>query len=172
VVTPGRTCMQSEVGMDAFLEAVNQPVVSDFVRRLVARYELVETKGDDYSDEGLPQEYYLQSKAHGVAIRYYEAGLVKTVYLYSGGLEGFCRFRGSLTDGVTFKSCRVDVVRALGKPSRSAPPGAVPILGPHGGWDCYDKEMHSIHFSYLAHTMMLRLVTIMAPDTILRIRGE
>jgi hypothetical protein len=101
---------------------------------------------------------------HGVLIRYYELRLVKTVYLYSGIKYGFCRFQGPLIAGITFQSYRDDVVRALGSPSRSANPGVVPILGPHGGWDRYDRKSYSIHFGYSTSTRMLELVTIMAPD--------
>jgi hypothetical protein len=77
--------------MEAFLEAIDQLVTSDRVRELIRRYDLSQAMGDDLSDEGLPREYYLESKMHGVLIRYYEPRLVKTVYLYSGTKDGFCR---------------------------------------------------------------------------------
>jgi|GEM_PF-1469914 len=150
--------------MEEFLEAIDQLVTADGVRELVRRYGLSQVTGDDLSDEGLPREYYLESRMHGVLIRYYEPRLVKTVYLHSGTKDGFCRFQGPLMVGITFQSYRDDVVRALGTSSRSANPGVIPILGPHGGWDRYDRESYSIHFGYSASTGMLELVTIMAPD--------
>jgi hypothetical protein len=157
--------------MEEFLEAIDQLVTADRVRELIRRYDLSQAMGDDLSDEGLPREYYLESKMHGILIRYYEPRLVKTVYLYSGTKGGFCRFQGPLIAGITFQSYRDDVVRALGSPSRSANPGVVPILGPHGGWDRYDRESYSIHFGYSASTRMLELVTIMAPDIAARLGG-
>jgi hypothetical protein len=155
--------------MEEFLEAINQPVTADRVRELVRRYDLSQVMGDDLSDEGLPREYYLESKKHGVLIRYYEDQLVKTVYLYSGGTEGFFRFQGSLTAGITFQSYRDDIVRALGSPCTSGSPRAIPILGPHGGWDRYDSEHYSIHFGYSVSTKMLERVTIIAPDRVRRL---
>jgi hypothetical protein len=157
--------------MEEFLEAIDQLVTADRVRELIRRYDLSQAMGDDLSDEGLPREYYLESKMHGVLIRYYEPRLVKTVYLYSGTKGGFSRFQGPLIAGITFQSYRDDVVRALGSPSRSANPGVVPFLGSHGGWDRYDRESYSIHFSYSASTTMLEMVTIMAPDRAARLGG-
>ncbi len=150
--------------MEEFLEAIDQLVTADRVRELIRRYDLSQAMGDDLSDEGLPREYYLESKMHGVLIRHYEPRLVKTVYLYSGTKGGFSRFQGPLIAGITFQSYRDDVVRALGSPSRSANLGVVPFLGSHGGWDRYDRESYSIHFSYSASTTTLEMVTIMAPD--------
>lgn len=46
--------------MEAFLEAINQPVTADSVRELVRRYDLKYVMGDDLSDEGLPREDYLE----------------------------------------------------------------------------------------------------------------
>ena len=164
--------MFAGAAMEEFLEAIDQPVAADRVRELVRRYDLNQTIGDDLSDEGLPREYYLESKKHGVLIRYYEVGLVKTVYLFSGTKDGYCRFQGSLIAGITFQSYRDNVVQALGSPSRTGSPGAVPILGPHGGWDRYDRESYSIHFSYSASTRMLEMVTILAPpDRAARLSG-
>jgi hypothetical protein len=157
--------------VEAFLEAIDQPVTADRVQELVRRYDLNQATGDDLSDEGLPREYYLESKQHGVLIRYYEDRLVKTVYLYSGTKDGFLRFQGPLIAGITFQSYRDDVVRALGSPSRSGSPGAVPVLGPHGGWDRYDREAYAIHFSYSASTRMLEMVTIMTPETAAQLGG-
>src|SRR5262245_34986768 len=106
-----------------------------------------------------------KSKKHGVCIQCCADHLVKTVLLYSGNKDGFCRFQGPLIAGITFQSYRDNIVRALGSPSTSGSPGAAPILGPHGGWDRYDRESYSIHFSYSVTTKMLELVTIMAPDS-------
>ena len=148
--------------MHEFIKAVDQPVAADHVEALVARYGLRKYAGDDHSDEGLPREYYLESKSSGVLIRYYDARLVKTVYLYSGEQEGFSQFPGALIEGLTFRSKRNDVVRALGKPSRTAPALKVPILGSHGGWDRFDKVGYSIHFEYSARTNTVARITIMA----------
>jgi hypothetical protein len=93
------------------------------------------------------------------------------VYLYSGTKDKYCRFQGPLIAGITFHSYRDNVVRALGSPSRTGNPGSIPILGAHGGWDRYDRETYSIHFSYSASTRMLELVTIMAPEVPARLSG-
>jgi len=60
--------------MEEFLEAIDQLVTADRVRELIRRYDLSQAMGDDLSDEGLPREYYLESKMHG--IRYYMVALV------------------------------------------------------------------------------------------------
>jgi hypothetical protein len=61
--------------MEEFLEAIDQLVTADRVRELIRRYDLSQAMGDDLSDEGLPREYYLESKMHEVLIRYYEPHL-------------------------------------------------------------------------------------------------
>jgi|SRR5215510_14058937 len=150
--------------MEEFLAAIDQPVTADSVRNLVSRYGLIEVKRGD-SGLGFPRKYYLESKKHGVSIKYLgEARLVKSVILSSGQGDK-SRFQGPLIAGITFQSYREDVIRALGNPSRSVSPGIVPGLGrPTGGWDQYDRETYSISFSYSATTRMMVLVIISAPD--------
>ncbi|MER8583623.1 hypothetical protein NKG95_34000, partial [Mesorhizobium sp. M1423] len=67
---------------------------------------------------------------------------------------------------IPFLSKRSEVLRLLGKPTKSGAAHRDVILGEYGAWDRFDHADHSIHVEYRPDADRIRRVTLMCANVV------
>lgn len=107
-------------------------------------------------------EYYREYKAAGISVLCNREDRIVTVFLYSGGREGYAQFRHSLPRGLRFEDDRASATRKLGLPA-CAGGGEKGVLGLVEIWDTWATNWGVLHVAYRPDGR-IGLVTLMIPS--------
>ena len=113
-------------------------------------------------------ETYYSFRRSGISLLFDEESVLKSIFLYPAGRDGFGEYGGELPGGVGFRDLSQDVVRMLGTPTARGGGGKSAIYDVVPKWLRYDFAGHSAHFEFDPGTGSVSLVTIMAADTVPR----
>jgi hypothetical protein len=103
---------------------------------------------------------YLNARDTGTAFALTAEHVIKTVFLYAQGVEGFSQYAGALPADLTFSSSRKDVRIALGEAVLSGETGGSGFMAIDFGFDRYEQDKFYVRFEYAHDDSALRLVTI------------
>jgi hypothetical protein len=148
--------------MTRLLELLGSPVMSPEASKELARYPALRRSADDAGPDGgdVPVQY-LRSERDGLLLKLSGEGEILAIFLMSEGKDGFSRFRGELPANLSFSSTPGDVLKALGAPAYSRPPGKVGSIL-LGDLLRFDRPTYSIHFQFRGDRRGIELVTGMA----------
>ncbi len=149
--------------MESLINLVGERVESTIVRALIESEQLQSSIGEDL-EEGEPVRSHLLGRSKGYAFSH-TFGRLDTLFVYVKPKDEYAAFCGLLPHGLTARSTRSDVRKALGTPSRTGEPQTLPPLGRHGAWDRYDSKVRCIHFEYSEPGEEIELITVMMADT-------
>jgi hypothetical protein len=103
---------------------------------------------------------YLNARDAGVHLVLTKKHKLDAIHLYSGTLEGFCRFDGPAPGDIGFEMSRAQIRSTLGVPSMHGDPGGVGIMAIEHAFDRYENDMHYIRFQFDAGASKVRLITL------------
>ncbi|HZZ91006.1 MAG TPA: hypothetical protein VFE23_00485 [Usitatibacter sp.] len=148
--------------MTRLFEILGTNVMSPEAAKELALYPALRREVDD--DDAEPVRY-LRSERDGLLIKVSDDGEVLTIFLMSEGKDGFAQFRGELPAGLSFSSTPGDVLKALGAPAYSRPPGKVGSFA-HGDLLRFDRPAYSLHFQFRSDRRAIELVTAMVARSV------
>ncbi len=151
-MTPAQ--IQTSRTISGFVQLLQQHFDSDNVTRVIEEYSLER-------DEVLNSVYWENPDA-GLSIKSCN-NLVESVFLHAEGKDGFRQFSLESFDGIGFNSTFRNVRERFGHPSQSSMPDTVCDGISHGGWDRYDLDCCSIHFTYWSSNGRVELLTLISP---------
>lgn len=140
--------------------------VAQFMRGLGPE-NVDDDEDEDYDDDDLDydeDETYRSFSSGGVSLLVGSDMLVRAIFLYSQGREGFDQYAGEIDGGITFADVRADVIRRLGEPSTAGGGGHSAVYGTAPQFIRYDRPGHSLHVEFAADGGTVSLVTLMTPD--------
>ena len=149
--------------LDSLVSLVGQSVTASPVQSLVAADRLVASTEPDLAEGETPRSYF--SCTAGGYLLSHRHGRIETLFVYLTPCGEYRAFRGALIAGLSARSTRADVRKALGRPTRSGEAQTVPVLGRKGAFDRYDNESLCLHFEYSEAGQVVRLITVMAADS-------
>jgi hypothetical protein len=110
--------------------------------------------------ETMGESPYLNGRDAGIELCLTKKHKVQAIHLYSGKLEGFCRFAGPYPSGLSFTSSRAQIRAVLGEPFMSMEAGGAGITAIERSFDRYENEQFYIRFQYEVGDGAVRLITL------------
>jgi hypothetical protein len=152
--------------MRDLIDLLGLDVTSERVRETLSRFGSFAPEVLDLApDEGMPKDFYLKSKPAGVCLKHEADGEITTIFLMSDGREGYSKFGGMVSAGLTFSSTAEEVRSVFGPPSFERAASTRKPLA-HGRILRFDRPEHSIHFQFLPGDGGIELVTLMSPKAV------
>jgi hypothetical protein len=103
---------------------------------------------------------YLNARDAGIELCLCKKRKVQAIHLYSGTLEGFCRYEGPYPANLSFGSSRAQIRAALGEPALAMEAGGTGIMAIEHSFDRYENEQFYIRFQYEAGDGAVGLITL------------
>lgn len=154
--------MAGDDAASRLFDLLGTDVMSAQAAKELGRYPALRRAGEDVAlDDGDATVRYLRSERDGLLIKVSDDGEILAIFLMSEGKDGFSQFRGELPGHLTFASTPAEVLKTLGAPAYSRPPGKVGSFE-HGDLLRFDRPGHSLHFQFRSDRRGLLLVTAMA----------
>jgi hypothetical protein len=110
--------------------------------------------------EKMGESYYLNSRENGISLGLDKSLAVRSIFLYSDGVEKFKQYQGKLPANLSFTSNQKVVRKQLGEPAMSAEAGGVGIMAIEFAFDRYESKDFYIRFEYHKSSEAIRLITI------------
>jgi hypothetical protein len=107
---------------------------------------------------------YLNAKNAGISFALTRDHKVKTVFLYSEGLEGFSAYGGALPNGLSLASSRAEVRAAVGDPVMSGEKGGIGLMAIDFSFDRFEDGKNYMNFQYLPGDKGIHLLVIGSCD--------
>lgn len=108
-------------------------------------------------EEGENKEYYVSAKDKTWEILLGKNNRVETIFLYlARNGEGIL--------GITKLMNSADIIKLIGKPTKSEEKQFVPILGEYGAWERYNFDRYCIHIQHNLEDTEVEQITIMLPE--------
>jgi hypothetical protein len=134
---------------------IDDPQVEQFVRGLGP------VEADDDVDDEDDDESYHSYPSGGVSLLVGNDTVVRAIFLYPQGRDGFDAYAGEIDGGVTFADVRADVIRRLGEPSASGGGERSALYAEVPQWIRYDRPDHTLHVELGGPGGVVSLVTLM-----------
>jgi hypothetical protein len=133
------------------IDALGKDIDSVESRYLVDKFELkrIEVSGNTY----------FENENMGLSMLC-ENDILVSVFLFADGKDGFSQFTGKLPDGISFQTSRELLRLSLGRPTEQGEPEEITSTLIHGGWDKYQYECFSVHFTYAIGGGAIELITL------------
>lgn len=146
--------------MRSFLPILGSSFSSEKIQSFLIEYSL-ENDGDD----PIGDEVYFLSPRKGIEVTFgLHTERLCTIFLYDGSDGDYLPFCDVVEYGLSFDWTRSDVVARFGEASIQQTKPVEGPTRPFAGWDRFDYDDHSIHFSYTPLIGTVNLITLMTPD--------
>lgn len=136
---------------------LGESLKSDLMLDALETYDVQVVYKYDRTHENLPDEYYAQCHALGLALRFDQDQKLQNIYLYLAEIEGFSVANLEDTDIQVFDS--KPAVRAYGGESEiHISEGCADFMGEEHDWIRLDYADHTIHYDF--REGVLRQITL------------
>jgi hypothetical protein len=126
----------------------------------VEQSDLVSAAHDYVEREEIEGRAYVHLPTLGVSFGFGESGELRSVFF------DYEATPSEAATGIPSAATRAQVLRILGKPSRSGVAQVLPILGQQGPWDRWDRPEFSMHVQYSFENGAVAKVTLMHPSVV------
>jgi hypothetical protein len=147
------------------LEILGSNVTSPEAARELALYPALRRERDDAAQDEETPVQYLRSERDGLLIKLSDDGEILAIFMMGEGKDGFSQYRGALPGRLSFASTPADVLKSLGAPAFSQPPGKVGSFH-YGDLLRYDRPAYSIHFQFRSDRRGIELITAMTAASV------
>jgi hypothetical protein len=136
---------------DSLFEALGQPALSSPLHAQYFSQTEIEICGESP---------YLNAMGAGISLPLSKKHKIDAIHLYSGTLEGFCRFEGATPFGIGFDMTRAQIREKLGEPAMSADPSGTGLFAITHSYDRYEDDRFYVRYQFEAGDCAVRLITL------------
>lgn len=138
-------------GILGFIDILGKNIDSIAVKNVILQFQL---KRDELS--GI---VYFENEEKGISLEC-EDSTLRSVFLFAEGKDDFSQYKGILFGNIHFGITKKEVRSELGCPTESGMSEKITSTLEHGGWDKYNCDIFSIHFSYSIADSSIELITL------------
>jgi hypothetical protein len=135
----------------SLIDILGKKFDSNAVKNIISQFHL---RRDELS--GI---VYFENEEKGISLEC-EDNTLRAVFLFAECKDGFSQYKGSLFGNIDFGITKKEVWSELGCPAESGMSEKVTSTLEHGGWDKYNFDIFSVHFTYSITDCSVELITL------------
>lgn len=134
--------------------------VISYLGQLWNQVDIYSTTFNSAKLEETGESNYLHASDAGISFALDVDMKVKSIFLYSDGVENFKQYLEELPGGISFEMSRAQVQKAFGEPVLSTEVGGTGIMAIDFPLDRYESDTSYVSFEYTKDSAHIRLVAI------------